>query len=45
MAKGKSVTLPYNSVFIKLDILPKNKPIGATIETKSDKYKNLTLFF
>jgi hypothetical protein len=37
IAKGKSVILPYNSVPIKLEILPSNNPIGATIETKSDK--------
>ena len=36
-AKGKSVTLPYNSVFIKLETLPRNNPIGATMDTKSDK--------
>ena len=37
IAKGKSVILPYSSVLIKFEILPRNKPIGATIEIKSDK--------
>ena len=37
IAKGKSVTLPYSSELMKLEILPRNKPIGATNETKSDK--------
>jgi hypothetical protein len=37
IAKGKSVTLPYSSVLMKLEILPRNKPIGATKDTKSDK--------
>ena len=36
IAKGKSVTLP-DVLLIKFDILPKNKPIGATKDTKSDK--------
>ena len=45
IAKGKSVTLPYNSVLIKFEILPRNKPIGATKEIKSDKYKNCILYF
>ena len=36
IAKGKSVTLPINSTFIKFAIRPKKRPIGATSETRSD---------
>ena len=31
------VGAPNNSELIKLPILPKNNPIGATTDTKSDK--------
>ena len=36
IAKGNSVALPYNSTLIKLARRPKNNPMGATIDTKSD---------
>ena len=36
IAKGKFVTLPYNSTFIKFANRPKKIPIGATVATKSD---------
>ena len=45
IANGNSVTLPINSTLIKLAILPKNNPIGATVETKSESKKKSKLFF
>ena len=36
-ATGKLVTLPISSTFIKLAILPKKIPMGATNEIRSDK--------
>ena len=32
-------------MFIKFAILPRNKPIGATTDTKSDKYKKLKVAY
>ena len=36
-AIGKVVTLPISSTLIKLAILPKKSPIGATNVIRSDK--------
>ena len=44
-AQGIDVSYPYNSEFIKLDILPKNIPIGATKATISKYLKISSLFF
>ncbi len=41
----KSVWRPINSLFIKLDNLPKNIPIGAQILSKSDNKKIGIEFF
>ena len=43
-AIGKVVTLPISSKLIKLAILPKKSPIGATNEMRSDKEKKLIFF-